>query len=56
MKITYLVNQAQPDGTERLGVVTRADWLTVLEINKLLPLDQRRYFIRDCIREHGELD
>lgn len=56
MKITFLVNQEQPDGTVCLCVASHEEWLTIVNANKLLPLEEQRYFIRDCIEEDGELD
>ena len=56
MKTTYLVNQEQPDGSICLTVVSSGEWLSVVEMNKQLPLDQRRYFIIDYIDDGDELD
>lgn len=56
MKITFLINQAQPDGSMCLCVATHEEWLAVVNANKLLPLEEQRYFIRDCIEDCGELD
>lgn len=56
MKTTYLVNKEQKDGSVRLTAVSSAEWLEVVESNKLLPADRRRYFILDYIAEDGDLD
>ena len=56
MKITFLVNQVQSDGSVCLCVATHEEWLAVVNANKLLPLENQRYFIRDCIEDGGELD
>ena len=56
MKTTYLVNQEQPDGSICLAVVSSGEWLSVVEMNKHLPVDQRRYFIIDYIYDQDELD
>ena len=56
MKTTYLLNKAQPDGSVCLSIATRGEWLTVVETNKFLPTDQRRYFIIDCIADCQDAD
>lgn len=56
MKITFLVNQVQPDGNTCLCVTSYDEWLAVVNTNKLLPIENQRYFIRDCIEDDGELD
>lgn len=56
MKITYLLNKQQPDGTLCLAVSTVAEWQAVLRENRKLPNNQRRYFILDYIPDGGELD
>lgn len=56
MKTTYLLNKKQLDGTVCLEVVTREEWLTAVDEDKLLPSDQRRRFIFDCIPDGKGLD
>lgn len=56
MKMTYLLNKQQPDGTVQLEIATYDEWLGLVEANKLLPPSQRRYFIRDYIADGYELD
>ena len=56
MKTTYLINKQHPDGTVRLSVADRAEWLAVVKANKHLPLERQRYFIRDCISDGSDLD
>lgn len=56
MKTTYLVNKEQADGSVYLTAVSSAEWLEVVESNKSLPADCRRYFILDYIAEDGDLD
>lgn len=56
MKTTYLMNKLQADGTIQLTVVGHEEWLAVVKANKLLPLENQRYFIRDCISDNGDLD
>ena len=56
MKITYLVNQIQPDGSTLLCVATHEAWRKVVDANRTLSLEDRRYFIRDCIMDCGEQD
>lgn len=51
MKTTYLVNQKQPDGRICLVAVSSSEWLSVVEMNKHLPAEQQRYFVRDYIIE-----
>ena len=56
MKTTYLLNKRQADGTVCLEVATRAEWLSAVNEDKLLPQDQRRRFIFDRIPEGKEMD
>lgn len=56
MKVTYLIRKIQPDGTFRLELGTKAELHEVMESNKGLPTDQRRYFISDYIADGRELD
>ncbi len=56
MKTTYLINKKLPDGNIRLSVATSTEWLAVVEANKRLPADQRRYFILDYIADGDDLD
>lgn len=56
MKITYLVNKEQKDGSIRLSDVTRDEWLAVVKQNRDLSPEERRHFIYDYIMEDGDLD
>lgn len=56
MKTTYLINKRQPDGTLALETATYVEWLSIVSMNKQIPSDQRRYFIRDYIADGDELD
>jgi len=56
MKITYLVNKEQEDGSVRLSEVSHAEWQTVVKQNRRLPSEERRYFIYDYIAEGNEMD
>ena len=56
MKTTYLMNQAQPDGSVGLAVVSSAEWLDAVRQNKHLPAEQQRHFIIDYIADGDELD
>ena len=47
MKITYLAYTQQPDKSTRLSVVQK---------NRMLPAEKRRYFITDCFHDAGTLD
>ena len=54
MKITYLVFDETTQG--RLRVATKDEWKRIMEQNRALPREQRRFFIEDCIHEGSELD
>lgn len=56
MKITYLMKKVQADGTTQLSIADREDWLAVVKANKNLPLEEQRYFIRDCIADGVDMD
>ncbi len=55
MKTTYLVYE-QVDGVRQLVVATQAEWDVILKENRLLPLAERRCFIKDCFEDGNELD
>lgn len=52
MKSTYLVF----DCKGQLRVATKEEWNDIMERNRTLPREQRRFFIQDCIFEDGEKD
>ena len=56
MKTTYLINSIQPDGSTALVETSAEHWHEITENNKLLPKDERSYFITDIISESGNLD
>ena len=56
MKTTYLIKSIQSDGSAALVETTAEHWHEITENNKLLPKDERRYFITDIISESGKLD
>lgn len=56
MKTTYLINKPQADGSIQLTIVDREEWRIVVKANKLLPIERRRYFILDYIKDGTDLD
>lgn len=52
MKATYLVF----DGMGQLRVATKEEWNGIMEQNRTLPREQRRFFIQDCFEDCGILD
>ena len=56
MKITYLINQVQPDGSTRLSDVSSAEWRSAIRENDGLPPERQRYFIRDYIADENDMD
>lgn len=56
MKITYLLQRESGNGSSCLFVATADEWKAVVQANRVLPAEQRRYFIRDYIAEGKELD
>lgn len=52
MKTTYLVF----DGMGQLRVATKEEWNGIMEQNRNLPREQRRFFIQDCFEDGGILD
>ena len=56
MKIAYLANMKQPDGSMSLEQVSREQWRQIVRENPALPKEKRRYFITDCFRDIGVLD
>lgn len=56
MKITYLINQVQPDGSARLSAVSTDEWRSAIRGNDGLLLERQRYFIRDYIADGDNID
>lgn len=56
MKITYLANMEQPDGSVSLEKVSREQWRQIVRENPALSKEKRRYFITDCFCDIGVLD
>ncbi len=52
MKSTYLVF----DNMGQLRVAAKEEWNEIMERNRTLPREQRRFFIQDCIEDCGILD
>ena len=55
MKIIYLIYK-QVDGVRQLVVATQEEWDAILKENRLLPLSERRRFMKDCFEDGGDLD
>ena len=55
MRNTYLVYK-QLNGVRQLVTATQEEWDAILKGNRLLPLSERRRFIKDCIEDGDELD
>lgn len=55
MKTTYLIYK-QVNGVRQLVAATQEEWDAILKENRLLPLSERRRFMRDCIEDGDELD
>ena len=55
MRTTYLVYK-QVDGIRQLVVATQAEWDAILKENRLLPLSERRRFIKDCFEDGDDFD
>ena len=56
MSTTYLLKKRQGDENSPLELATRKEWLKAIRQESVLPKEQRRYFIKDCIIEKGEFD
>lgn len=56
MKTTYLLREAQPDGSVRMVETTSEVWHEIVKADALLPQSERRWFIYDTIPENGGLD
>lgn len=55
MKITYLAYTKQPDKSTRLSVVSYDEWKQVVQKNRMLPAEKRRYFVTDCFQDADTL-
>ena len=55
MRITYLVYENGQDGG-KLRIATKEEWSRIMDQNRGLPCDKRRYFIEDTIDDLGEMD
>lgn len=56
MKITYLVNEQQEDGSMELVEITSAHWHRIVAANKAAPANERRYFYADILSDNYNLD
>lgn len=56
MRNTYLLYKDANMEKKELVVATRKEWDAVLAANRNLPREQRRFFIKDCIVDCGEMD
>lgn len=56
MKITYLVNERQTDGSLALAETTSAQWHRIVAANKTAPANERRYFYADILSDNYNLD
>ena len=50
MKVTYLVQKRQEDGTTRLETASHNEWVGLIREKSGLPKAQRRFFIKECIQ------
>ena len=48
MRITYLVYENAQNG-RKLRIATKEEWSQIMEENRGLPCDKRRYFIEDSM-------
>ena len=55
MKTTYLVYK-QVNGVRQLVTATQEEWDAIMKGNRGLPMEQRRYFMKDCFEDGDELD
>lgn len=56
MKTTYLINSNLPDGSTELVQTTSEHWHKIVEENKILPKEKRRYFYADIIADSHPFD
>lgn len=56
MKNTYLVYKDVNAEEKELVVATPQEWHSIMEENKRLPREQRRFFIKDCISDFEDID
>ena len=56
MKITYLVNERQADGSIALVEITSEHWHRIVAANKTAPANERRYFYADILSDNYNLD
>ena len=56
MKNKFLIRDYKTDGTPCLVEVSGDEWKKIIIQNTLLPIEERRYFIADCIVESDYID
>ena len=56
LKNTFLIRDYKTDGTPCLVEVSGDEWKKIIIQNTLLPIEERRYFIADCIEESDYID
>lgn len=54
MKTTYLVFENGIGSA--LRIATKEEWTRIMEENRGVPTNKRRYFIKDCFEDNGTLD
>ena len=54
MKVTYLVFENGIGSA--LRVATKEEWNRIMQENRALPREQRRFFMQDCFEDCGDMD
>ena len=56
MKNTFLIYVEKDSPEKGLRIASKAEWKQIMNDNKELPSEQKRYFIKDCIDDGSDID
>lgn len=56
MKITYLLKSTDSCNSTRMIIASEVEWKRVVDANKNLPIEKKRYFISDIICDGNDMD
>lgn len=56
MKNTFLIYVEKDSPEKGLRIASKTEWKQIMNDNKELPSEQKRYFIKDCIDDGSDID
>ena len=55
MKNTFLIYVEKDSPEKGLRIASKTEWKQIMNDNKELPSEQKRYFIKDCIDDGSDI-